>query len=199
MERVLTERGRATRDRIVEGAARLLRERGVPNVGLDDIRAATATSKSQLFHYFPDGKSDLLLAVAEYEAAEVIADQQPMLGDLVDLATWHAWRDRVVERYAAQGDRCPLTALTAQLGLADPATRTIITRMYDRWQSHLADGVRALTAAGAIPPGADPDRSATAILTAICGGATMLQATNRITYLEVALDDALSTLGVGRG
>ncbi|HEX4658285.1 MAG TPA: helix-turn-helix domain-containing protein, partial [Streptosporangiaceae bacterium] len=59
--RVLTSKGAATMQRIVAGAAALIRDRGVANVSLDDIRAATSTSKSQLFHYFPDGKSDLLL------------------------------------------------------------------------------------------------------------------------------------------
>ena len=82
MERMLTSKGTATRQRIVEGAATLIRDQGAANVSLDDIRALTATSKSQLFHYFPDGKSDLLLAVARYEAEQVLDDQQPMLGDL---------------------------------------------------------------------------------------------------------------------
>ncbi|MCK9928129.1 TetR/AcrR family transcriptional regulator [Frankia sp. Mgl5] len=34
------------------GAAALIRERGMAAATLDDIREATATSKSQLFHYF---------------------------------------------------------------------------------------------------------------------------------------------------
>ncbi len=31
---------------------------------LDDVRGATRTSKSQLFHYFPDGKHELVRAIA---------------------------------------------------------------------------------------------------------------------------------------
>src|SRR5450756_215173 len=73
----LTKKGAATRERIVSGAAELVRERGAENVGLDDVRAVTATSKSQLFHYFPDGRAALLRAVASHEADAVIADQQP--------------------------------------------------------------------------------------------------------------------------
>ena len=87
--RVLTAKGSATRDRIVAGAAALIRDRGVTEVGLDDIRAATATSKSQLFHYFPDGKVELLHAVAIHEAAAVIADQQPQIDELT---SWKASR-----------------------------------------------------------------------------------------------------------
>jgi AcrR family transcriptional regulator len=194
MERVLTSKGTATRQRIVAGAAALVRDQGAANVSLDDIRTVTATSKSQLFHYFPAGKADLLLAVARYEAQQVLDDQQPMLGDLSDWTSWLSWRDRVVEKYRAQGPGCPLSALTSQLGLADPATRTVITDMYARWHGYLADGVRALAAAGEIASGTDVADAATAILTTVAGGATMLMATGEISYLEVALDETLSGL-----
>ncbi|MET8161336.1 TetR/AcrR family transcriptional regulator [Sphaerisporangium sp. NPDC005289] len=193
-ERALTAKGTATRARIIHGAVELVRERGPANVGLDDIRAVTATSKSQLFHYFPDGKADLLLAVAAYEAEQVLADQQPMLGDLTTWEKWEAWRTRVVEKYDAQRRRCPLSALTAQLGLSNPATRTIVTGMYDRWHAHLAAGVQALKDSGEIPPSVDAGRAATTILTTVCGGATMLQATDDLSYLETGLADVLDGL-----
>jgi AcrR family transcriptional regulator len=197
MERRLTPKGAATRQRIVEGAAALIRERGVPNVGLDDIRAVTSTSKSQLFHYFPDGKSDLLLAVARYEAEQVLAEQQPMLGDLTTWPKWQAWRRRIIDRYRAQGQSCPLSALTSQLGLADPATQAVITDLYDRWLGYLVNGVEALIAAGEIDGRTDAGDAASAILTAVTGGATMLQATGRIGYLEVSLTEALNGLRPG--
>ena len=194
MERALTSKGAATRTRIVEGAAALIREQGVPNVGLDDIRAATATSKSQLFHYFPDGKSDLLLAVARHEADLVLADQQPMLGDLTSWRKWQAWRRRVIEKYDAQRGRCPLSALTAQLRSVSPESQEIITDLYDRWQAYLAAGVRALRDAGEIDASIDVDAAAIAILTAVTGGAALLQATNRLHYLEIALAEAIDDL-----
>ena len=58
----LTTRGAATRARIVAGAAELMYARGVAGTSLDDIMAATNTSKSQLYHYFT-GKDDLVLDV----------------------------------------------------------------------------------------------------------------------------------------
>jgi AcrR family transcriptional regulator len=192
--RMLTAKGAATRQRIVEGAALLIRERGPANVGLDDIRSVTSTSKSQLFHYFPDGKADLLRAVARYEAEQVLAEQQPMLGDLTTWATWDAWRERVIERYDAQRQKCPLTALTAQLGMADPAVREIITELYGRWHAFIVAGVEALKKDGAIDAGVHTDNAATEILTAVTGGATMLQATDRMSYLEISLREAVNGL-----
>jgi AcrR family transcriptional regulator len=194
MERVLTPKGAATRRRIVTGAAALIRERGVANVGLDDIREATSTSKSQLFHYFPGGKADLMLVVAEHEADQVLADQQPMLGDLTSWRKWQAWRRRVLQMYDAQRQHCPLSALTSQLGLADPATRQIVVDLLDRWHGYLAVGVQALKDSGEIDASIHVDNAATSILTAVTGGAGMLQATDRIDYLEVALAEALDGL-----
>lgn len=190
----LTPKGAATRQRIVVGAAHLIREHGPANVGLDDIRAATATSKSQLFHYFPDGKADLMLAVARYEADQVLVEQQPMLGDLASWPKWEAWRERVIERYDTQRRKCPLTALTAQLGMANPAVREIITDLYDRWHGHIATGIQALKDGGEIDERIDVDSAATEILTAISGGALMLQATDRISYLEISLTEAIAGL-----
>ena len=79
MPQGLTTKGAATRQRIIEGAAAEIRERGVEVTTLDDVLARTHTSKSQLFHYFPQGKDALLLAVARYEADRVLIDQQPQL------------------------------------------------------------------------------------------------------------------------
>jgi AcrR family transcriptional regulator len=194
MERVLTAKGAATRQRIVEGAARLIRERGVSNVGLDDIRATTATSKSQLFHYFADGKADLMLAVARYEAGQVIADQMPQLADLTTWRKWQAWRRRVIQIYDAQRAACPLSALTAQLDNADPTTREIVNGLTDEWVAYLATGVQALKDSREIGPHVDVPKTANAILAAVTGGATLLQSTNRLGYLEDALTEALDAM-----
>lgn len=150
MERVLTAKGAATRQRIVEGAALLVRERGAANVGLDDIREVTATSKSQLFHYFPDGKADLMLAVAKYEAGQVIAEQLPQLADLTTWRKWQAWRRRVIQIYDLQRQGCALSALTSQL--AAPSTREVVNALTDEWHGYLAAGVRALKESGRSTP-----------------------------------------------
>jgi AcrR family transcriptional regulator len=194
MDRVLTPRGAATRQRIVEAAAGLIRERGVAETGLDDIGAATATSKSQMFHYFPGGKADLLVAVATHEAGQVIADQQPYLGDLTTWRKWQAWRRRVIQKYDDQRDRCPMTALTSHMGKATPATREIVSSLYDTWTQHLATGVQALKDSGEIDANTDVNATATSVLAAIQGGVLMMQATDSISYLETALDEALDAM-----
>ncbi|MFJ1927332.1 MULTISPECIES: TetR/AcrR family transcriptional regulator [unclassified Streptomyces] len=190
----LTAKGKATRSRIVEGAAAVLRERGVAWATLDDIMARTGTSKSQLFHYFPAGKDELLVAVAQFEADQVLEDQQPYLGRLGSWESWEQWRDAVVKRYEAQGDQCPLGSLFHQIGRSTPGTRAIVVELLRRWQESLAAGVRALQAAGALPADVDAEARAAALLAGIQGGVSILLSTGRSTHLRAALDQGIADL-----
>ena len=185
---VLTPKGQATRARIVEGAAEVLRELGVAGATLDDIRVRTGTSKSQLFHYFPDGKDALLLVVAQYEADQVLGDQQPYLGCLDSWEAWYQWRDILVERYEAQGDFCPLGALFQQIGRTRPGARAIAVELMREWQASLAVGIRALQQNGHLPASLDVDQAAAALLAGIQGGVSIMLSTGDSAHLRAALD-----------
>ena len=93
MEGTLTERGRQTRQRIIEATGQQILASGIGGTTLDGVRAATLTSKSQLFHYFPGGKSELVREVATWEGEQLLAAQLPWLDDLSTWESWHAWRD----------------------------------------------------------------------------------------------------------
>ncbi|MFJ6167795.1 TetR/AcrR family transcriptional regulator [Micromonospora orduensis] len=194
MTRALTRKGEATRARIVEGAAAEIRERGVDEVRLEDVMAATGTSKGQLFHYFPDGKEELLLAVAEHEADQVLVDQEPMLSNLTSWPVWLAWRDRLIERYRAQGVKCPLNGLLGQTGRRAPGAQAIVTGLMWRWQTAITEGIRHMQSTGDIGPDVDADRAAAALLAGIQGGVLLLLSTGRTDHLEAALDLALDSL-----
>ena len=194
MERTLTRKGAATRQRIVEGAASEIRERGVLRTTLDDVLARTRTSKSQLFHYFPDGKDGLLLAVAHHEADRVLADQQPHLGDLSTWAAWRDWRDFLVARYRAQGEHCPLATVNSELGRNSPAAQAVSAELVRRWQGEIADGIRRMQAAGEVDPALDAARSAAALLAGIQGGVLLLLTTGSSAHLEAALDVGITHL-----
>ncbi|MEV6764003.1 TetR/AcrR family transcriptional regulator [Streptomyces sp. NPDC051105] len=196
MPETLTAKGRATRARIVEGAAEVLRAQGVAATTLDDIRGRTGTSKSQLFHYFPDGKDALLLAVAQFEADRVLADQQPHLGRLDSWESWRQWRDAVVERYELQGDQCPLGSLFLQVGRSSPGARAIVTELMRQWQRQLARGMRALQANGLVSPDLDVDRTSAALLAGIQGGVSIMMSTGDSTHLRAALDTGIEYLRV---
>ncbi|KND26117.1 TetR/AcrR family transcriptional regulator [Streptomyces acidiscabies] len=194
MTDTLTAKGRATRKRIVAGAAEVLRELGIAHATLDDIRGRTGTSKSQLFHYFPDGKDELLLAVARFEAEQVLEDQQPFLGRLNSWEAWAQLRDVVVERYERLGDHCPLGALFLQVGRDRPGARAIVVELMRRWQEYLAQGIRELQAAGLVSPALDVERTSASLLAGIQGGVMIMMSTGDSAHLKAALDTGIDHL-----
>jgi AcrR family transcriptional regulator len=188
-----TPKGQATRQRIIDGAAAELHTRGAVATTLDDVLARTGTSKSQLFHYFPQGKDQLLLAVAEQEAARVLSDQQPHLSQLTSWAAWQRWRDVVVERYRQQGQQCPLSTVMSEIGRT-PGAQAVTATLIDRWRRDIEDGVRAMQAQGKIASSIDPAKAAAALLAGIQGGVSVLLNTGDIGYLEAALDVGIAAL-----
>jgi AcrR family transcriptional regulator len=191
---VLTAKGLATRQRIVDGAADEIREHGVAATTLDDICAATRTGKSQLFHYFPGGREELLLAVANREAERVLADQQPHLASLTSWQAWQDWRDAVVDRYRWQGVHCPLGVLITELGRSTPAAQAVTRQLIEQWQAAVRAGIVAMQQGGEVTGDLDAARTAAAIVAAIQGGVTILMSTGSITHLEAGLDTALEYL-----
>jgi TetR/AcrR family transcriptional regulator, transcriptional repressor for nem operon len=94
-----TKQGRATRERIVRAAAELIAERGASATSLDDVRAATAASKSQLYHYFGD-KRGLLEAVVEHQCATVLGFQAQALASVSDWESLERWAELMVSGVA---------------------------------------------------------------------------------------------------
>lgn len=183
-----TTKGLATRQRIVEAAAAEIRQRGVAATTLDDVGLRSGTGKSQMFHYFPDGKEQLLLAVAELEARNVFDGQQPYLNELTSRTAWKAWRDLVISSYRDQGRYCPLGVLIADVGRYSPAAQAVTAHLIRRWQECVRAGIEATQAAGDANPALDPERTAAAVVTAIQGGVSVLISTGSTDHLEAALN-----------
>jgi AcrR family transcriptional regulator len=191
----LTVKGAATRERIVVTAADLVLERGARGTSLDDIRAATATSKSQLFHYFPAGKGELIEQIAALQGERVLDAQRPHLERLGTWSDWDAWRSAVIDHYASQQHlRCPIGALTAELIASEPERAALLTAFMDRWRGFLTAGVRRMVDGGLLDAAADPERLALSVFASLQGGLALMAISDSIEPLSAALDGALAAL-----
>src|SRR5262249_61153959 len=92
----LTARGAATRDRIVHAAADLMYVKGVHATTLDDVRAATGTSKSQLYRHFPD-KDSLVHAVIALRGHQVMTRETQRLGRFNSFTGLVGWRNALIQ------------------------------------------------------------------------------------------------------
>jgi TetR/AcrR family transcriptional regulator, transcriptional repressor for nem operon len=189
-----TDKGRATRNRVLDAATELVFEHGVAGTTLDDVRAAANVSKGQLYHYFAD-KDDLVHAVIDRTVEQVLG-AQPRLTNLSSWAAIAAWFDDLVQlqvdRHAVGG--CPIGSLAGELAETDEQARTELAAGFDRWEAPLRQGLRQMQADGKLRRSADPARLATATLAAIQGGLVLTQTRRDPQQLRIALDAASAYL-----
>ena len=198
MPATLTSRGRETRQRIIEATGQQILAGGIGGTTLDGVRAATLTSKSQLFHYFPGGKAELVREVAAWEGEQLLAAQLPWLDDLSTWESWHGWRDALVEYYLGLGRwACPIGSLAWEAAATDPELAAFVAQAMVLWRTKLADGIRRLRDREGLGTDADPDRLAAAILAAVQGGLMLSQPERSSWPLEAALDSLLDVLRPG--
>jgi len=191
----ITERGRITRHRIIEATGEQILASGIGGTTLDTVRAATLTSKSQLFHYFPGGKAELVREVADWERCQLLEAQEPEIHDLGSWESWERWRALLVEYYIGRGRwACPIGSLATQAAMTDPELASIIAESMRAWRGALAEGVQRMQSTGTVDKSADSERIATVILAAIQGGLLLSQPEGSAWPLEAALDTALAPL-----
>jgi TetR/AcrR family transcriptional regulator, transcriptional repressor for nem operon len=195
-----TQRGRATRERIVAGAAALIAERGAAGTGLDEIRARTRTSKSQLYHYFAD-KDALVRAVVEFQSATVLEWQAQALGAVEDWQGLERWADAIVNAAEVVGLRggCPIGTLAADLADTDDTARTMLSAAFSIWCEKIRSALSRLREQNLLEPGADLDVLTVRTLAAVQGGLLLAKTTRNSTPLRVALDGAVDSLRAHAG
>jgi AcrR family transcriptional regulator len=191
----LTPKGAATRERIVASSADLVLARGIGGTTLDDIRAGTATSKGQLFHYFPGGKAELVGAIASFQGERVLDAQRPSLDTLDTWSAWEGWRRAVLDHYSSQVHwGCPISALAREVIGNDPERAAELAAYMDRWRGYLQAGLERMRTKGILRPDADPEKLALSVFAALQGGLLLTQTMQSLEPLNAALDGALAAL-----
>ena len=191
----LTARGAATRARILDAAAELMFVRGVGVTTLDDVRAASGTSKSQLYRYFPD-KDALVSAVIELQAEQILQRQGQQLQRLNSIRGLERWRDAIVQRNISRNGAygCPLGSLASEVADQNEGQRTALAAHFQTWQGLLAQGLARMRASGLLRPQADPDRLAVGLMAALQGGYLLAQTARDSTPMQIALDMAIDNV-----
>jgi AcrR family transcriptional regulator len=191
----MTDQGRATRGRIVAAAAALIGKQGVSGTSLDDIRAATNSSKSQLYHYFGD-KHGLVQAVIDHQSAVVLGAQAEALEAVQDWRDLERWVDSMVAMVEQQGARggCPIGTLAAALADTDERFRTALNDAFDSWREAIGGALTRLRQNHLLAADADLDALTTTTLAAIQGGLLLAKTSRDSAQLRAALEGAIAQL-----
>jgi AcrR family transcriptional regulator len=191
----VTQQGRATRERIVRAAAQLIATNGAAGTSLDDVRAATGVSKSQLYHYFGD-KRGLVRAVVDFQCATVLGLQAHALASVTsweDLEHWVALMVQIVEEQDGRGG-CPIGTLAAALSDIDDGLRTSLSEAFEAWSDAIRGALSRLRKNGLVAADADLDTLTTITLSAIQGGLLLAKTSRDANQLRITLDGAIAQL-----
>jgi TetR/AcrR family transcriptional regulator, transcriptional repressor for nem operon len=184
----LTERGRRSRERIVDAAADLVAERGAAGTSLDQVLEAAGASKSQLYHYFSD-KGDLVRAVIARRLDETVTCHGSLMKELDSFGAIRRWFDLVITENEERGfPGCPLGTLASELADRDEAARAELAGCFGTWMGFLIDGLSRMRDRGELVDDADPRRLGTAIFASLQGGLLLSKTSKDPQYLSNALD-----------
>ena len=188
----LTSRGAATRNRIVLAAAELMHVQGVAATTIDDVLAASATSKSQFYQHFDD-KSELVYEVITMRADEVLSWQRLRLEKVDSFRGLYQWRDAMVQRCALRRGLwgCELGSLAAELSDTDDKARASLSEHFVEWRGLLAAALERMREAGALRAEADVKTLATGLLAAVEGGYLLSQTGRDPRLMQAALNMAI--------
>jgi AcrR family transcriptional regulator len=188
----LTARGAATRARILQAADELILVHGVNRTRLDDVKAATGVSKSQLYHHFPD--KDALVAAVIARRAEVILEREAaLLGRVDSMRGLKRWRDAAVNRVELRrgAHGCALGSLLSELADQDESAVASLTEHFHTWEMLMRGALDRMQANGALRADANTGRLATALMAALQGGYLLSQAAHDASPMAASLDMAL--------
>ncbi|WP_033329733.1 TetR/AcrR family transcriptional regulator [Actinomadura welshii] len=188
----LTRRGAATRRRIIEAAAELMYVKGVSSTTLDEVRAASGTSKSQLYTHFAD-KERLVRAVVQLRSEEIMEREHAALQRLRSFNGLVRWRDAIVQRNALQKGAygCLLGSIAGEVSDQDEIARLALAKAFEEWENLIEAGLRRMQDARTLTADADPRKLAVGLMAALQGGYLLAQTAHDVTPMEIALDMAL--------
>jgi AcrR family transcriptional regulator len=168
----------AMRRRVLDVAAAAFQTRGYHSTSTHDIMREAGVSGGALHHHFPTKKA-LGLAVIRDRVAQAV--EETWIEPIRTAPTAAAGIGKVFHQIAAGIDArgtvlgCPINNLALELSLADPEFQHAVQSVFERWQTAVADKLRADQAAGVLT-NVDPEALATFIVAAYSGAMAMAKA-----------------------
>jgi len=189
----ITPRGLVTRDRILRAAAEMMRVKGVEGTTFDEVRAASGTSKSQIYHHFPN-KEALVREVVAFWGRRRIEEQGQYLERLDSIRGLERWRNAVVQQNSLVNGAygCVIGALASEISDHDEDARLALAATFQAWEALFIRGFERMRASGVLQPEADPAALATAVLAALQGGYLLSQTQHNSRPMAIALDMVLA-------
>ena len=147
-------RRRDGRERLLEGAGRLLAEKGYAGMELRDVAERGKAPRGSIYHHFPGGKAQLAAEAAEVDGARVRKAIERGLQERGLKGTLRMFGELFRRRAAEDPERigCPVAA-AALARPEDPAMAKAATAAFQSWEGAIAVALE--------DEGLDPETSTT--------------------------------------
>ena len=186
-------KGAATRDQILNAAARLIHVQGYQSTSLDDVLRESGVGKGNFYYYFKS-KEDLGYAIIDrITQGFVERSLGPAFADATadPVEQIHGFLDRVLE---AQRQRkcvggCVMGNLAAELSDVHEGFRQRLAGIFDVWRTHLAEAVSRGQARGRLRADMDASRVAQFLVAGLEGSMLLSKVTKDITVMERCVEE----------
>ena len=186
-------KGAATRDQILNAAARLIHVQGYHSTSLDDVLRESGVGKGNFYYYFKS-KEDLGYAIIDrITRGFVERSLGPSFGDAEadPVAQIRAFLDRVLEAQRVRNcvGGCVMGNLASELSDVHEGFRQRLASLFDTWRTHLADAVRRGQARGQLRADLDAARLAQFLVAGLEGSILLSKVTKDITVMERCVEE----------
>lgn len=131
----------STKQRMVDSAMLLLRERGVNGVTIDAVLALSQTPRGSVYHHFPGGRRELVETAARESAAFMSGYVAELASGSPDQAVSRfveLWSDLLEQSDYRAG--CPVAAIASSS--TEPGDLAMAADTFDQWRTSLTASLR---------------------------------------------------------
>ncbi len=130
------------RQKMIESAALLFRERGVQGTSFTDVLAHSGAPRGSIYHHFEGGKAQLAEEATRWAGEFIVAGTVAALDDHDPVKAIDTFRRRwtKVLRASDYGAGCPIVAAALE-GDREPSIRDAAGRAFNAWEQVLSDAL----------------------------------------------------------
>jgi AcrR family transcriptional regulator len=137
---------------ILETTERLLEERPLSEISVDDLAKGAGISRPTFYFYFPS-KDAVVLAIIDRLVAAAAGSREQALKTLAAGDPRAGLRQALEDLYSAFRARRAVTLAAAELRMTNPEARALWAEVMEGWVADVTAVIEAERARGAAPPG----------------------------------------------
>lgn len=137
---------------ILETAERLLEERPLSEISVDDLAKGAGISRPTFYFYFPS-KDAVVLTIIDRLVAAAAGNREEALATMAEGDLRAGLRQALEDLYGAFRSRRAVTLAAAELRMRNPEARELWAEVMEGWVTDVTAVIEAERARGAAPPG----------------------------------------------